>query len=506
MKVLVISFLLSFNLIAQSNYQWILKQSGSSLGGPIAYNKFDPNIVYYGSNNIIYKSTNRGETFTPLSANVPNSTKIKCIILDDYNPGTLVVAIESSPNDKIYKTTDDGNTWILTSDEGQMSYFGIPITTDPSNPNILYSMIDVYFKKSTDFGSNWVTIASNFGPINAPCDIEVFPDTSIILIGDNGTGIFKSTDYGLTWIQTFSTSGEIPTIAIDFTTPGIAWATKWGGGGGLLKSTDYGSTWIAQPLFNGINMWGVHTQPDDGNHVIAGCYSCSNTWRTKDGGLTWTQIPISSTNYQISIVDSMTHFAAQGNGFYKLTSPYFNFTELSPLKIYIEGLYDGVTLTADTITVELRNSSFPFSLVESKKTLLNTVGESTVQFTNAQNGVPYYIVIKHRNSIETWSANTVQFTNGIASYDFTTAQNKAYGNNLKQINGKWCIYSGDVNQDGFINSIDLSEVYSDNVSGLQGYTQTDLNNDLLTEIYDLYLIFINNLLGVQKITPEPTFR
>ncbi|MFN3694529.1 MAG: WD40/YVTN/BNR-like repeat-containing protein, partial [Ignavibacterium sp.] len=239
-KILLLVLLSNLILLSQPNYQWTLKQSGSSLGGPIDYNKFNPNIVYYGSNNTIFKSTNRGESFFVTGAPVPNSSKIKCIILDDYNPGTFVVAIESSPNDKIYKTTDDGNTWILTNDEGQMSYFGIPITQDPSNPNTLFTMINTNFKKSTDFGSTWVTISSNFGPVNAPCDIEVFPDTNIILIGDNGTGIFKSTDYGLTWTQTFSTSGEIPTIAVDFTNLGIAWATKWGGGGGLLKSTDYG--------------------------------------------------------------------------------------------------------------------------------------------------------------------------------------------------------------------------------------------------------------------------
>ncbi len=501
-KILLLVLLSNLILLSQPNYQWTLKQSGSSLGGPIDYNKFNPNIVYYGSNNTIFKSTNRGESFFVTGTPVPNSSKIKCIILDDYNPGTFVVAIESSPNDKIYKTTDDGNTWILTNDEGQMSYFGIPITQDPSNPNTLFTMINTNFKKSTDFGSTWSTISSNFGPVNAPCDIEVFPDTNIILIGDNGTGIFKSTDYGLTWTQTFSTSGEIPTIAVDFTNPGIAWATKWGGGGGLLKSTDYGSSWTPVTLFNGVNMWGVHSQPDNGNHVIAGCYSCGYTWRTKDGGMNWTQIPISSSNYQISIVDTVTQFAAQGNGFYKLESPYFNFVELSPLKVFIEGLFDGQSLNPDTILVELRNSASPYSIIEQKKVLLNSSGESSIQFSNALNGTPYYLVIKHRNSIETWSSTTIQFTSGFASYDFTTAQNKAYGNNLKFINGKWCIYSGDVNQDGFVNSIDMNLIFNDNVNGTSGYVNTDLNNDYLTEIYDLYLVFINNLAGVQKITPQ----
>lgn len=352
---IILSFFISSAVFAQPAYQWVLKQSGSSLGGPIDYNDLSPNLVYYGSNSTIYKSTNMGETFSPLPTTVPGASEIKSIDLDDFNPGTLVVAIESSPNDKIYKTTDDGNTWTLTLNEGSMSYFGIPVTKDPSNPNHLYTMVNTNFKKSTDFGSTWTTISSNFGPSSAPCDIEVFQDTSIILIGDNGTGIFKSTDYGLTWSQKYFTSGEIPTISVDYTNPGIAWATKWSGGGGLLKSTDYGETWIAQSGFGGTNMWGVHVQPTDGNVVIAGCYSCGTTWRSRNGGSTWTQINIGSSNYQIAIIDSMNQFAAQGNGFYKLESDYFIPVELASFSAQL--VQKDVVLNWTTAS-ELNNQGF----------------------------------------------------------------------------------------------------------------------------------------------------
>ena len=340
---------------AQPAYQWVLKQSGSSLGGPIDYNNLNPNLVYYGSNNIIYKSTDMGETFSITGTPVPNSSEIKSITVDDSNLGTFLVAIESSPNDKIYKTTNDGATWTLTLDEGQMSFFGIPVTQDPSNPNDIYTMTNTNFKKSTDFGSTWTTIASNFGPSSAPCDIEVFPDTSIILIGDNGTGIFKSTDYGLTWSQKYFTSGEIPTVSVDYIHPGIAWATKWSGGGGLLKSTDYGETWVAQSGFSGTNMWGVHVQPTDGNVVIAGCYSCGTTWRSRNGGSTWTQINIGSTNYQVAIVDSMNQFAAQGNGFYKLEAPWFVPVELASFSVQL--VQKDVVLNWTTAS-ELNNQGF----------------------------------------------------------------------------------------------------------------------------------------------------
>ena len=413
---ILICVFISTGTLAQPTYQWVLKQSGSSLGGPIDYNNLNPNIVYYGSNNLIYKSTDMGETFSVTGTSVPNSSEIKSISIDDSNLGTFIVAIESSPNDKIYKTTNDGANWTLTLDEGQMSFFGIPVTQDPSNPNTLYTMINTNFKKSTDFGSTWTTIASNFGPISAPCDIEVFPDTSIILIGDNGTGIFKSTDYGLTWSQKYFTSGEIPTVSVDYTNPGIAWATKWSGGGGLLKSTDYGETWIAQSGFSGTNMWGVHVQPTDGNVVITGCYSCGTTWRSKNGGSTWTLINIGSSNYQIAIIDSMNQFAAQGNGFYKLESDYFVPVELASFSAQL--VQKDVVLNWTTAS-ELNNQGFEieqsfdnenFSRVGFVPGFGSTTESKTYSFkiSDAPIGIQYYRLkqidfdgtITHYNSVE----------------------------------------------------------------------------------------------------------
>ena len=159
----IFSFLILISVVnAQTGFHWVLKQSGSSLGGPIDYMINNPDIVYYGSNSIVYKSTDRGESFSVSGVSVPGASEVKNIILDDANPGTFLVAIESSPNDKIYKTTNDGVSWILTLDEGQMSYFGIPMTQDPSHPNDIYTMTSTNFKRSTDFGNTWTTISSNF--------------------------------------------------------------------------------------------------------------------------------------------------------------------------------------------------------------------------------------------------------------------------------------------------------------------------------------------------------
>lgn len=357
MKIFLTGFLLlSFLSIAfPQNYSWQLKQSGSSLGGPVDVERFNHNNVYYGSDNKVYKSTDRGETFTQMGINVPQAAEIKCILVDDSNPSTLIVGIEGT-TDKVVKTTNSGASWTITADGLSFSYFGIPITQDPSHPDTLYMMNDTNFERSTDFGSTWTTISTNVGTNSAPCDIEVFPDTSIILVGDNGTGIFKSTDYGLTWSQTYSTSGEIPTITVDFQHQGIAWATKWSGGGGVLKSTNYGQTWSLVPYFGSINMWGIHVQESDGNIILANSYSTSpGSWRSTNAGASWTAINIPSPGYQVVSIDTMTQFAAQGGGFYKLNSPYFIPVELSSFTATVTN--NEIILNWKTAT-ELNNQGF----------------------------------------------------------------------------------------------------------------------------------------------------
>ena len=184
---------------------------------------------------------------------------------------------------------------------------------------------------------------------------------------------------------------------------------------------------------------------------------------------------------------------------FSFDSPYL---EINPVRTLIEGLYNGASMISDTVTVELRSSFFPYSSVEETKVFLNNAGDGIAKFYNAENGIPYYLVVKHRNSIETWTATTQTFTNSILTYDFTTAQNKAYGNNLKLINGNWCIYSGDVNQDGFVDITDLTQVFNDNINGLNGYIDTDLNGDMFTEIEDLNIVFINNYLGIIRQKPQ----
>lgn len=178
------------------------------------------------------------------------------------------------------------------------------------------------------------------------------------------------------------------------------------------------------------------------------------------------------------------------------------YVELSSFTALLEGFYDGTTMVADTVTIELRSAALPYSLIDQSDFVLNTNGQGSGKFYVAENNIPYYIVLKHRNAVETWSAIPQTFISNNLVYDFTTGQDKAFGNNLKLIGTKWCIYGGDVNQDGFVETSDLNLVFTNNVNGITGYFPTDLNGDMFTEVEDLNIVFRNNVLGVEKITPS----
>ncbi|MBK8550258.1 MAG: hypothetical protein IPL53_04035 [Ignavibacteria bacterium] len=173
------------------------------------------------------------------------------------------------------------------------------------------------------------------------------------------------------------------------------------------------------------------------------------------------------------------------------------------LTALIEGFYDNSSgkMAVDTAIVYLRNESAPYSITDSSKSVIDTNGNGTFTFQNAAGGNPYYIILKHRNSIETWSSSVQTFTSNSLSYNFTTAANKAYGDNLIQKGGKYCIYSGDVNNDGYIDLTDVISINNDVVNFVSGYKQSDLNGDSVVDLTDIVTDYNNTVKFVKVIRP-----
>ncbi len=87
------------------------------------------------------------------------------------------------------------------------------------------------------------------------------------------------------------------------------------------------------------------------------------------------------------------------------------------------------------------------------------------------------------------------------TYDFTNSNSQSFGNNMASKGTKYCIYSGDVNQEGNVDLNDVLLIYNDAVNFITGYIATDVNGDNVTDLNDDIIAYNNSVNFVSKITP-----
>ncbi|MEP7165179.1 MAG: reprolysin-like metallopeptidase [Ferruginibacter sp.] len=248
-----------------------------------------------------------------------------------------------------------------------------------------------------------------------------------------------------------------------------------------------------------------------------------------DGGFTYPNVIIASTPNDgseslmipnLSTTTARIKVEAVGNIFFDISNNNFSITAASGitlnLKFFVQGYYisannmqpvlnnqsvpSSLTSQTDTVIVELHHPT-TYALIDSKKAVLLTNG--TVSATFAQPAGSYYIGIRHRNTLQTWSAGAVACSASTPLYDFSTAANKAFGNNQVQVApGIWAFFTGDINQDEYIDGNDFPLYDSESASGglYDGtYTVTDMNGDGFVDGNDFPVYDVNSSNGVSSI-------
>lgn len=182
------------------------------------------------------------------------------------------------------------------------------------------------------------------------------------------------------------------------------------------------------------------------------------------------------------------------------------------VKVFFQGFYNPNTQTMravidplnnptqfDNVTVKLADATAG-TVQFTSQAIADVNGNVQVTVPSALDGNSFYIVINHRNCLETWSSNPIVMNTG-TSYDFTTSQSAAYGANMYWSTNAACVYSGDINQDGYINLLDYIILDNDVQAGLfEYYAITDLDGDSAVMVID-YLILdenIQNYISVQS--------
>ncbi len=259
------------------------RQSTQSIGA-VAVAPSDPNIIYVASGeglrrpdlsvgDGIYKSTDAGKTWTHLG--LRDGQQIPALLVDPRDPNRLFAAVLGHPYGPnaergIFRSTDGGQTWqkVLYRDENTG---GSDIEMDPSNPAVLYAAL-------------W---ESRLGP---------WEDSNEY--GGPAGGVFKSADGGTTWRRLIKGLPEdvVQTyVAIAPSDPRRLYASlATVHGSGIYRSDDGGENWYPATTdprpakrIGGGDLPVPKVDPKNPDIV----YSASIvTWRSTDGGKTWTGI------------------------------------------------------------------------------------------------------------------------------------------------------------------------------------------------------------------------
>lgn len=202
---------------------------------------------------------------------------------------------------------------------------------------------------------------------------------------------------------------------------------------------------------------------------------------------------------------------------------YFNGSVSSSIKytsvvLNLEGLFDPVVgkmkqamgetepyfsgEVADQVAIRLASASASYSTVfEMDSVEVDQDGHCVFKVPAIYDG-NYYLAVSHRNSIETWSATPVSFNDSVVQYDFTTSAGQAFGNNMKLMGDTYNIYAGDVNQDGVVDTEDMTPIDNQASEYASGYLPTDENGDGMIDTWDMTFVENNSVNLIGKIFPS----
>ncbi|HXG67351.1 MAG TPA: hypothetical protein VNO70_19765 [Blastocatellia bacterium] len=298
----------------------------------VAVSPADDQIVLVGSGTGgIWRSTNAGATFVPVSDNHVDLA-VGSIAFSKSNPAIVYAGMGDIKNGYlgtgVLKSTNGGRTWTRVSNHTLPSPGAISkIEVDPDDPNRVYAgqyakltaerPAASGFYLSTDGGVNWTqTLAAS------PRDLAVDPfDSRVLYLGVGRTarlddppelrdplaGLYRSTDRGVTWTNIYTTpydqyrTRDIR-IALSPVRPQTLFVYTGGFIGSsfdvrLLVSTDGGETWTNRGSADldtaqfGYNTY-IVADPADVDTLYVGS---RDLFKSTNGGQSWKNITESFT-------------------------------------------------------------------------------------------------------------------------------------------------------------------------------------------------------------------
>ena len=284
----------------------------------------DPNLVFAGTNDGVYRSTDRGASFK--RADFPDKgVQVWSFNVDPADSKRLLAG--GSPV-SVYGSEDGGETWTRRPDPRLPQHAKMPFdcrvmrfARHPSKPDEIYAVLEVSgVMRSTDGGESWSDCSTNLIRLSeqeprlrsklvsdteaegmldghAVCTSAADPDGVIIAVR---MGLFRSKDQGNTWddlrVDRFSPFTYGRDIRVSPQDPSTLYAclsvAASSKDGALYRSQDVGKTW---QRFDKVTPHGtlmsVSLHHSDPKQVyVAARYG--EMFGTQDGGESWRETPL----------------------------------------------------------------------------------------------------------------------------------------------------------------------------------------------------------------------
>jgi len=204
---------------------------------PAVVSQHNPNVVYHGAN-VLFRTTDRGKTWAPISADLTRNDKATqgwggAPITNEGAGGEVygtIVSIAESPHDAgtLYVGTDDGlvqvtrdggRTWTNVTPAGVGVGLANEVEVSPHDAGTVYLAFRMdrrgdytpHAFKSTDYGRTWTRIVNGLRP-NEPVRV-VREDTEKrgLLYAGTETGVYLSFNGGTSWQ---SLSRNLPAVPV----------------------------------------------------------------------------------------------------------------------------------------------------------------------------------------------------------------------------------------------------------------------------------------------------
>lgn len=284
----------------------------------LALDAQDSNTLWTIADQNIFKSTDRGQTWSPLL--VDPEIFFRSVQRITVSPADPDIAYAARENGEILRSRDGGQTWTTTANRLDE---GVVLTADPLDAATVWAIrVDAGISKSTDGGDTWTAQPE---PAAGGFFFDlVFSRSSPSIVyagGSNDAPLFakalvlRSADAGAHW-TIVQEGGDLPgfhvaTLAVDLLQPETVYSVT-DSNGDIYKTVDGGSNWsVASNAFHDRT---VQFLAAGLSGALYAAVQYDNVYESEDGGLTWSPLgaipkPFSATSLAADPADPCRVYA-----------------------------------------------------------------------------------------------------------------------------------------------------------------------------------------------------